>query len=185
MNPFRLVVTAAVFSLLVGCGPSWKVVRTSSPSALKGAGEVAIAFDYSQMNVGGRAVGDFVAAKTAEDPKYPQTWADLLGRFETAVIDGMRHHNPHARAVQAGGPTPVMLIVQPRTFQLGKFIPFAQPNTVMDVELVWQVNGQVTDEIGVKRAYPPSITQPSVFNHIGPVGEGIGQTAGKFLDSAQ
>jgi hypothetical protein len=53
----------------------------------------------------------------------------------------------------------------------------------MDVNLVWQFNGQVTDEIAVTHSYPVSLVQPSVFNHIGPVGSQVGSHAARFLSS--
>ncbi len=128
------------------------------------------------------ATAEWVNLKTAEDPKYTQTWADLMGKFETAVIEGLRERYPSAHPVQAGA-SAVTVVVTPHRFQMGKLIPFVLPPTIMDVNLVWQFNGQVTDEISYSRSYPVSVVQPSVFNHIHPVGVQIGEHASRFLMS--
>jgi len=39
------------------------------------------------------------------------------------------------------------------------------------------------DEIALTRSYPSSLVQPSVFNHISPVGEQLGAAGGRLLAS--
>lgn len=177
---------AALFvGLFSGCGPAWKVVRVSGPpSALAGQTDVAVAFDYSQMYVENRTEADWVSTKTAEDANYPSTWADLKGRFEGAVMEGVRHQFPAAHPA-GSAPSQVVMVVQPKTFKLGKFIPFAMPPTVITTSIIFQVGGQPTDEILLTRSYQPSITQPSVFNHIPWVGDAIGRAGGSLLSSKQ
>jgi hypothetical protein len=178
-----LLGSALLIALLSGCGPNWKVVKVSGPpSALAATNDVALAFDYSQMFVEGRTEADWVATKTAEDAKYPETWADLKGRFEAAVLSGLRSEVPNAHHVNQGAGQ-VVMVMQVRDFKLGKFIPFALPPTVMGAEILFQVGGQTTDEISLVRSYPSSITQPSVFNHIGPVGQALGAAGGQLLAS--
>lgn len=178
-----IIGAALLVGLLSSCGPPWKVVRVSGPpSALANASDVALAFDYSQMSVEGRPEADWVSAKTAEDAKYPDTWADLKGRFEEAVLTGLRSQYPGAHSASAGQGD-VVMVVQVRQFKLGKLIPFVLPPTVMDAELIFQVGGQATDEISLMRSYPSSLTSPSVFNHIGPVGQQFGAAGGKLIAS--
>lgn len=185
LSRFSLLGAVLFVGLFSGCGPAWKVVRVSGPpSALAGQTDVAIAFDYGQLYVEGRTEADWVTSKTNEDAKYPETWADLKGRFEGAVVEGMRFQFPSAHPVQAGA-SGVVMVVQVRSFRLGKFIPFVMPPTVMETSLVFQVGGQATDEISLVRSYPASLTQPSVFNHIPYVGNAIGRAGGSFLDSKQ
>ena len=172
-----------IVGLLSGCGPAWKVVKVSGPpSALAASNDIALAFDYSQMFVEGRTEQDWVTTKVAEDAKYTETWADLKGRFEEAVLAGLRSEFPGAHPV-AAGPGDTVMVVQVRNFKLGKFIPFVLPPTVMDAELIFQVGGQATDEISLARSYPSSLYQPSVFNHIGPVGQQLGAAGGKLIAS--
>lgn len=179
----RVGVVALLVGLFSGCGPSWKVVRVSGPpSALTSVTDIAVAFDYSQMIVEGRNEKTWTDLKTAEDPKYPETWADLKGRFENAVLEGVRVQYPGAHPVAAGQGQAVM-VIRPQTFQLGKFIPFVMPPTVINSNIAFDVGGQITDEINITRSYPASVTQPSVFNHIGHVGQAIGRVGGAFLES--
>lgn len=177
-----LIGAALLVALLSGCGPAWKVVKVSSPSALSKSNDIALAFDYSQMYVEGRTEADWVAVKTGEDAKYPETWADLKSRFEGAVLDGLRSQYPSAHSVTAG-PGDTVMVVQVRSFKLGKFIPFVLPPTIMDAEIMFQVGGQTTDEISLARSYPSSIAAPSVFNHIVPVGQQLGAAGGKLIAS--
>jgi hypothetical protein len=182
----RLSLLAVAVAFTAGCSPGWRVMRVSGPpSALRGAGEVAVAFDYSMMSVEGRTENDWVAAKTAEDAQYPATWADLKGKFEAAVLFGLRDVYPAAHPITAGGQTQVVVWVQVRAFQLGKYIPFVMPRTVVDAEVVYVAGGQPVEEISVLRQYPPSVVQPSVFQHIGPVGQSLGVAAGRYLNSRQ
>ena len=170
---------------LTGCGPGWKVVRTSGPpSALATASDVAVAYDYSHMLVEGRTEQEWVADKTAEDANYATTWHDLKARFEEAVLEGLQKEYPSAHTVQTS-PGNVVMVVQVQRFKLGKFIPFVLPPSVVEAALVWQVGGQPTDEITLRRDFPSSVYNPSVFNHIKPIGLAIGKAGGKFLASQQ
>lgn len=182
LSRFPLLALAVLF---VGCGPSWKVIRASGPpSALKDVNEVAIRFDYASMSVEGMNESEWVTQKSAEDVQYPNTWADLKGRLEAAVLEGLRDQVPLAQPLGPSvAPGVAVLTVQVHGFRLGKFVPVVLPPTVVQAGLVWQVGGQVADEIFVERSFPSSILAPSVFNHIGPVGQRIGETAGRFLIS--
>ncbi|HEY3444864.1 MAG TPA: hypothetical protein VGK67_00815 [Myxococcales bacterium] len=178
---------AALFStlLLTGCGPSWKVLRASGPpSALAAAKDVAVAYDYSQMQVEGRPEQEWVATKTAQEPNYPTTWTDLKAKFEGAVLEGLQKEYPSAHTAQVGVDS-VVMVVQVQKFKMGKFIPFVLPPTVIEASLIWQVGGQPTDEISLVRQFPSSIYNPSVFTHIGPVGQAIGHAGGKYLAQTQ
>lgn len=180
----RVGVVALLVGLFSGCGPAWKVVRTSGPpSALTAVTDVGVAFDYSDMIIEGKYKEQaWLDAKTKEDGKYLETWADLKGRFEKAVLTGVQVKFPSAHPVASGQGQAVM-VVRPQTFQLGKFIPFYQPPTTINANIGFDVGGQITDEINTMSSYPASITQPSVFNHIGHVGQAIGRTGGAFLES--
>ncbi len=172
---------ALVLGVLSGCGPAWKVIKASNPTTLAGANNVAVAFDYSNMMVEKKSVEAWKAEKTAEDAKYPETWADLMGKFEGAVIDGMRNEYPSAHPI-AQGPGDVTITIRPSTFGLGKYIVVTAWPTVMNVVIdAHSGEGETTDEIQFQRSYPASVVQPSVFNHITPLGKQIGQSAARFL----
>ncbi len=179
----RLVCFAAVLGLFSSCGPPWRVVRASQ--ALRGAGEVGVMFDYSQLMIEGLGEADFVQSKLREDPAYNKTWSDLKAKFEVNVLDGLRVEYPPAKPLGTGAPPQVVLIVQPRSLQMGKYIYVTSTPTVVDAELLYQVGGQVTDELMVRRAISASMVMPSVFQHISPVGQGIGRAAGAYLNSVR
>lgn len=172
---------ALVLGVLSGCGPNWKVLKASDPTTLGAAANVVVVFDYSKMLVEGKPAEQWKAEKTAEDAKYADTWADLLGKYEAAVIEGMRADVPSAHAA-AQGPGDVTVTIRPNKFGLGKYIVVSAWPTTMDVVIAARAGeGDNTDEIQLMRSYPASITQPSVFNHISHVGRQIGESAGRFL----
>ena len=172
---------ALVLGVLSGCGPAWKVLKASNPSTLAAANNVAVAFDYSAMLVDGKPAEQWKAAKIAEDAKYADTWADLMGKYEAAVIEGMRNEVPSAHPL-AQGPGDVTVTIRPNKFGMGKYIVVSSWPTTMDVVIAAHAGeGDNTDEIQLMRSYPASITQPSVFNHISHVGNQIGQAAGRFF----
>ena len=184
LNSRISVVSAAlVLGLLSGCGPGWKVLKASNPTSLGAANNVVVAFDYSNMMVEKKTVEAWKAEKTAEDAKYPDTWNDLMGKFEAAVIEGVRGEFPSAHAASQG-PGDVTLTIRPTTVGMGKYIVVTAWPTVMDVVIGARAGeGENTDEIQLVRSYQASIYQPSVFQHITPVGKMIGQSAGRFLAS--
>ncbi len=172
---------ALVLGVLSGCGPGWKVLKASNPTALAAANNVAVDFDYSGMLVEGKSVEDWKASKIAEDAKYADTWADLMGKYEAAVIEGMRNEVPSAH-LASQGPGDVTVTIRPKKFGLGKYIVVTAWPTTMDVVIAARAGeGESTDEIQLVRSYPASVTQPSVFNHISHVGRQIGQAAGRFF----
>lgn len=172
---------ALVVGVLSGCGPGWKVLKASNPTTLAAANNVAVSFDYSAMLVEGKPVEAWKASKTAEDAKYADTWADLMGKYEAAVIEGMRNEVPSAHPL-AQGPGDVTVTIRPNKFGLGKYIVVSAWPTTMDVVIAAHAGeGENTDEIQLVRSYPASVTQPSVFNHISHVGRQIGEAAGRFF----
>lgn len=174
---------ALVLGVLSGCGPGWKVIKASNPTTLGGAQNVAVAFDYSQMIVEGKPVEQWKAEKTAEDANYAKTWEDLMGKFENSFLEGMRGQVPSAHAVSAG-PGDVTVTIRPTKFGMGKYIVVSSWPTLMDVNIGAHAGeGADTDEIRTARSYPASITQPSVHQHIGYVGQQLGQVGGRFIAS--
>ena len=175
------VIGALVLGCLSGCGPGWKVLKASTPTTLAAANNIAVVFDYSQMLVEGKSVEQWKAEKTAEDARYPETWANLTGKFESAVIDGLRNNYPSAH-LASQGPGDVTVTIRPNKFGMGKYIVISAWPTVMSVVLAARAGeGEDSDEIQFVRSYPASMVQPSVFNHIGYVGQQVGEVGSRFL----
>ena len=190
-----MITMAVTFWVTEGCA-TWKVVRASGPpSALKGANEVVVQFDYSKMLVNSTGSDslneeEWVARKLQKEPEYRTTWADLKGRFEKGVLEGVQDRfsgGAIVRPASAGDVPPgaVVLQVQVRRFQLGQYIPFVLPPTILKVELIYLAGGQVTDEIAVERAAGHDIIQPSVFSVISGLSRSVGDAGGAYLKRAQ
>lgn len=177
---FACVLAVVAFS---GCGPAWKVLRASDPTTLGAANNVAVAFDYSQLIVDGKTVDQFVASRLAEDPKYANTWADLMSRFEGSTLEQLRAQIPSAH-LASQGPGDVTITFRPNTLKMGKYIVVSSWPTSMNVSIGAHAGeGPDTDEIQITRAYPASVTQPSVFNHVPHIGQAVGAVAGQFIAS--
>ncbi|MFO0594889.1 MAG: hypothetical protein U0228_06285 [Myxococcaceae bacterium] len=179
------LVAVAIAAFATSCGPPWKVIKASGPpSALEGKTDVGVAFDYSELVVDGKPLSQWMELKTKEDPKYPETWANLMGKFETGVMSTFSSGFAGAHlATQSPGAAQV--IVSVKTFQMGKYIVIGQIPTVMNVHIQGKVGEAVTDEIMITRSFPASVVQPSVFNHVPHVGEQVGNVAAQFMNAAQ
>jgi len=187
----RLVAALLVSTLVTGCGVPWTVIRESGPpSALKGVEPIDVAFHYDETVVEGKPIDRWVADKTAEDPEYPITWADLLGRLESHYVRGLKDVAEATVSVagergDGGASEGVGLDVHVVSMELGKWIPFALPPTIVDVRMVWNVDGRATDEIGASARMSPSAIYASVFQHIGPVGQRLGRIGAEFYNAKQ
>lgn len=172
-----------------GCSPPWQVVKQSGPpSALRGAGEVAVQFDYSEAYVGDTPMAEYVAEREVDEPDYANTMSELLGKFESFYMEGFTNNWQAAKqlpAEAAAAGEHVVAKVKVRFLQMGKYIPFALPATIVRAGVEWLVDGQSTDEIAIEAAHSPSLMQPSVFQHIGYVGQDLGSYSSQFLESAQ
>lgn len=180
-----LMVSLSVFA----CGGvPWKVVKESGPpSALLGAADVGIYFDYTPLYVEGFTEAEWVAKKTAEDQAYGQTWEDLKARFESAYVAAFMEAWGGGRRVAVDtAPKPGGVVVQVRvdTLEIGHYIPFAQSNSQVSAHLVWHAQGP-EDEIVVQASDRPSLTNPSIFQHIAHMGARIGRLGATFLKSKQ
>lgn len=181
----RISLFGAVVALgvLSGCGPSWKVLKASNPTTLGAPTNVAVAFDYSQMMVEKKTVEQLKADKLKEDPKFEETWNELITKFESYTIEGMKGSVPSAHAASAG-PGDVTVTIRPVTFGMGKYIVVSSWPTTMNVVVGSHAGeGADTDEIQFMTSYPSSSVQPSVHQHIGHIGQQIGQQVGRFFNS--
>ena len=169
--------------VLSGCGPSWKVIKASDPTAIGGANNVAVAFDYSQMIVEKMPVEEWKASQTAKDPNYGTTWMELTKKFEDFTMQQIKASFPSAHPA-AEGAGDVTLTVRPTMLGMGKYIVVSSwPSTMTARVAAHAGEGADTDEIEVRASYPASVTQPSIFQHIGHLGQTVGSQAGKFLQS--
>jgi hypothetical protein len=163
-------------------------VQPEPPSPLRGISDIAISFDYSHLLVGGLDRDAFLAKKTAEDPAYPKTWADLLAAFEDNFILELRSGWGQVTVVPQGQQAPATsadLNVVVSELEIGHFIPFATRRTEVKVAMRWSVNGQLAHVQDEQDSFKPSLRVPSVFQHIKPIGQQLGRAAARFMRSKQ
>ena len=179
------LIFGAVLALgvLSGCGPAWKVIKASEPTTIGGANNVAVAFDYSAMIVEKMPVEEWKASQTAKDPNYGTTWMELTKKFEDFTMQQIKASFPSAHPA-AEGAGDVTVTVRPTVLGMGKYIVVsAWPSTMTARVGAHAGEGMDTDEIELRASYPASVTQPSVFQHIGHLGQTIGSQTASFLNS--
>lgn len=185
----KLFGLALLALLCAACGSRYTVITESGPpSALKGVTEAAVSFDYSKLVVEGRSEADWVAAKTAEEAEYEKTWADLKARFETHYMQGFTRGWPAAARLAEGeqpGEGAVRVIVEVRQLDMGRLIPFATTQSVISVRVKWNRKAEPDDEIQIQGADTPSLTNPSIFQHVGHIGAYLGGISARFLTDKQ
>jgi len=184
----RLSLLFSLMMLAAGCSVPWKVVRESGPpSALAGAGAAAIQFDYSALLVEGMTQEAWVQQQTAKDPEYEKSWTDLKARFEKYYLEGFQAGWGTATVLAPGAAKPsgtVLVLVKVNTLDMGHYIPFATTRSQVTVNVVWDAAGP-EDEIMIVGSDTPSITNPSIFQHVGHIGGYLGKVSAKFLSSKQ
>lgn len=181
----RVSLISAVLAVvaLSGCGPTWRVVKASDPTTLATANNVAVQFDYSQLRVGKLSAEEWKTQQTAKDPGYPGTWNELMGKFETFYMNGIKSQVPGAHLASEGGGD-ITLTVKPQTLNMGKYVVVAQSSSAVNANVTAGPDAAApSDEITVVSSYSASVTQPSVFQHIGYIGENLGSQTGRFLQS--
>ena len=67
------VALGAVTPTLAGCAPYKVVQQSGPPSALQGVQQVAVSFDWSQVQVAGKPEAAYLAEKSAEEQQDFQT----------------------------------------------------------------------------------------------------------------
>lgn len=174
--------------LLGGCSVPWKVVKESGPpSALAGASAVAIQFDYSAITVEGMTQEAWVEQQKAKDAEYEKSWADLKARFEDHYVEGFQGEWGAATRLAAGAPKPegtTLVVVKVNSLDMGHYIPFATSRSQVTVNVVWDRKAP-DDEIIITGSDTPSLVNPSIFQHVGHIGNYLGTVSAKFLASKQ
>lgn len=184
----RLAHAVALVLLVGACSVPWKVVKESGPpSALSGASAVAVQFDYASLIVEGMSESAWVAQQKAKDGEYEKTWADLKARFEEHYMGGFSGEWGPVGRVAAGAPKPentILVQVKINSLDMGHYIPFATSRSQITVNVVWDAKGP-EDEIMITGSDTPSLVNPSIFQHVGHIGNYLGKVSAKFLSTKQ
>jgi hypothetical protein len=178
---------------LVGCGVPWIVVKQSGPpSALKGINGLAVSFNYAGMMVGGmggdKPEAQWVSEKSAEDANYQTTWAELKAKYEGVYLESLAAKSPVPVTRSNGAPAPgnaADVTVTLTRLQIGKYMVVSAVASTLDVTHSFSRNGQVVDEIRTSGSVTPSMYSPSIFQHVGKLGQQAGALAAKFVGKTQ
>jgi hypothetical protein len=184
----RLPSLVAVVLLAAGCTIQMVPRTPKPPSPLKGLSTIAVAFDYTGLIVGGMDLNAYLAKKTAEDPTYPKSWAQLTASLEDNVMQGLQSGWGSVRRIPPGekaADTEAELTVAFASLHIGHYIPFAASNTEVRAALRWAVKGQVAEVQQASGQYPPTLREPSVFQHVKSIGKTLGEAGAGFMRRMQ
>jgi hypothetical protein len=184
----KVTLMLSLLLLLGGCSVPWKIVKESGPpSALTGAGAVAIQFDYSALLVEGMSQEAWVAQQKAKEPEYEKSWTDLKARLEEYYVQGFQDGWGTATRLAPGAAKPegtILVLVKVNTLDMGHYIPFATSRSQVTVNVVWDANGP-EDEIMVTGTDTPTLINASIFQHVGHIGQYLGKVSAKYLSTKQ
>ena len=172
---FGLLVAA-----LAGCGPPWKVLKESSPPAIKGKASFAVVADFGGMMVGGKSEAEYLAEKD-EDAK-----ANFAGDK-----DGMTEHFikelSGAKGISiAGDPASADVVVTVKWVfvEPGVYTAVFNKPTTVTARVSFAVGGEVMDEIEITYTQQADIYHPSSGQRMRNCAEEIGAIARKFINEA-
>jgi hypothetical protein len=148
-------------ALVLGACTPYTVLRSSGPpSALRGAQNMGLTFDFSQVMLGTETEADFVARKTPEE-------IEDLEQIKRGFAIGFRDELPR-RAGGVGfagtavkGNDIITLTVAPMYMRLGKYTFMYNEATELAIRCRWSKAGVVLDEIESRVRVDPGPLQPA------------------------
>ena len=189
MNLLRNLTLAFIFlgaaaPTLTGCAPYTVVQQSGPPSALQGAQQITVSFDWSQVLVLGKPEAAYLAEKTAEERADFQV---IKQETDAAVLQGLQENGgPGVTfAVAAADPAAPSVVVQYLEVQTGIYTYVVNLPSKVRTRFLWSRDGKVTDVIETRAMVAASLTTPSDHQRMGMVGRLLGKAAGKFVVKSQ
>jgi hypothetical protein len=179
------VVLGAVTPTLAGCAPYKVVQQSGPPSALQGVQQVAVSFDWSQVQVAGKPEAAYLAEKSAEEQQDFQT---IKQETDAAVLEGMKDKGGPGVTFTVGAaadPAAPSVVVQYMAVTTGIYTHVFNVPTKVQTRFQWSRDGKVTDIIETRAMVSAGITTPSDHQRMGMAGGMIGKAAGRFLVASQ
>jgi hypothetical protein len=180
----RFALVAIPLLLLAGCGPPWRVIRASMPSALRGQTLVGVSFDWSRASYGGQNEQTWLANQPPDDVQaYMEVKNAIMQTYMNELASQLG-----ARGVQVVGSTgaePVQLVVAPTTFQMGFYRFVMNQNSRLDAILAWSVGGQVLDEIEVRSEVAATMQDAAILGRMTQAAVRIARLSAEFYRRAQ
>jgi hypothetical protein len=178
------VLLGAAAPTLGGCAPYTVVQQSGPPSALQGASQVAVSFDWSQVAVLGKTEEAYLSEKTAEER---QDFQVIKQETDAAILQGLQENaGPGVTFVGPGGdPAAPAVVVQHMEVQTGIYTYVVNLPTKVRTRFLWRSDGKVTDVIETRAMVSAGITTPSDHQRMGMAGRSLGKAAGKFFVASQ
>lgn len=156
------VVLGAATPTLAGCAPYKVLQQSGPPSALQGVTQVAVSFDWSQVQVAGKPEAAYLAEKSAEEQADFQV---IKQETDAAVLEGMKDKAgpgvSFTAAAAGGDPAAPSVVVQYVAVTTGIYTHVVNLPTKVQTRFQWSRDGKVTDIIEARAMVSASITTPS------------------------
>lgn len=184
LSPLAVAVLA---SFLVGCGPSWDVVRASGPpSALVGLEHFVVRTDYTGTLVLGEREDDYVQG--IEDPEEQDHWVKAKKFMDDGFLEWATKFAPQARFeaapegdAKSEGPE---ILVEYLTIQPG-YYGFFREEAIVTARISFLVEGIVTDRITMECDINSTKWNPTVVDRLANIGRQLGHGAAAYINEAQ
>lgn len=166
-----------------GCAPYSVVQRSGPPSALQGAKQVLVRFDWSEVQVLDKSEAEYLAEKSAEERA---DFAQIKTETDAAILRGMQDQaQVFAPAGAEVDPNATLVVVHYGYVQTGIFTPVFSLPSKLAVRFAWSREGKVTDVIETNAAIGASMSTPSDHQRMEMAGKLVGKAAGRFFVRAQ
>ena len=170
---------------LTACAPQWTTIqRSGPPSALRDATRVTVAFDYSDLLVGEVPVASYMAGlETSKRAELEQVLQVMADGFLAELIVGLPISVTPAEGPPAEGEARVT--VRFRAMELGRYQVDRRIDSQLVTDLLWSVDGTVTEAIRTRTRVQANISQPTRLSRMQLVAGEAAQIAAAFFELEQ
>ncbi|HJK95113.1 MAG TPA: hypothetical protein RMH85_25570 [Polyangiaceae bacterium LLY-WYZ-15_(1-7)] len=169
----------------VGCGPPWQVIQQSGPpSALRGAQQVSVATDFSQLMIRNRTLDQEMAARDPNEQAAMQEVINVMDQNFRQELS-LRLGVPVVPAQGPPQPGEVRVVARWTYMDMGKYAVIYARDTDLRTRLVWSVGPQVVDEIEVRAVRNADRYHPAIVQRVGAAAQVTAQLAARFFQAEQ
>lgn len=170
--------TALASLLLVGCGPSWRVIVAATPNPLYLKGTFALLpIDYSGLHVGGKTEAEYLSEKK---DTTRESWAGDKGAINEEFAASIMAQGGKEGLTVLPGPGPAPFQIRPRVQHIepGFYVGVASGASAVTMDLmITTPDGKLVDHVEI-------ISQSSDYSTGGRLrqdGKALGKSAAKYL----
>jgi len=178
-----MMMLAALFLTVVGCGVPWTVVRQAAPSPLVGKTSFALnPIDFTGLRVGEKDEAGYLAEK--DDDSKANWVGDKKGMNDEFAKACAAEASGMGIQVMPGGKAE--FVIQPKVSWIEPgFYAYvaAKASNVQMTVVIQDASGNVVDEITMEHATGASMTNPAVGNRLRDDAEALGAYMARYLQS--